>query len=141
MITYIINGESITDIAKMLNVNRKTIYNWLNKDYVKAELDKRRQELTRQGNAIILKDLATYIRNIQALANDPSDKRTALAANQYLINRIYGNPKDQIDIGQDNDDNKSEDVETLSIKLKKFRKKQFVKVVNNGLDNIELKIL
>lgn len=123
MITYIINGESITDIAKILNVNRKTIYNWLNKDYVKAELDKRRQELTRQGNAIILKDLATYIRNIQALANDSSDKRTALAANQYLINRIYGNPKDQIDIGQDNDDNKSEDVETLSIKLKKFRKK------------------
>ncbi|WP_330615189.1 helix-turn-helix domain-containing protein [Romboutsia sp. 1001285H_161024_C4] len=123
MITYIINGESITDIAKILNVNRKTIYNWLNKDYVKVELDKRRQELTRQGNAIILKDLATYIRNIQALANDPSDKRTALAANQYLINRIYGNPKDQIDVGQDNDDNKSEDVNILSIKLSKYRKK------------------
>lgn len=123
MITLLINGESITDIAKILNVHRNTIYKWMNKDYVKAEMGKRRQELTRQGNAIILKDLATYIRNIQALANDPSDKRTALAANQYLINRIYGNPKDQIDIGQDNDDNKSEDVETLSIKLKKFRKK------------------
>ncbi len=123
MITLLINGESITDIAKILNVHRNTIHKWMNKDYVKVEMGKRRQELTRQGNAIILKDLATYIRNIQALANDPSDKRTALAANQYLINRIYGNPKDQIDIGQDNDDNKSEDVETLSIKLKKFRKK------------------
>ena len=124
MINLILGGANITDVAKILNVNRNTIYNWLNKDYVKAELDKRRQELTRQGNAIILKDLATYIRNIQALANDPSDKRTALAANQYLINRIYGNPKDQIDIGQDNDDNKSEDVETLSIKLKKFKLKE-----------------
>lgn len=122
MITYMINGESITDIAKMLNVNRQTIYNWLNKDYVKAELDKRRRELTRQGNAIILKDLSTYIRNIQALANDSSDKRTALAANQYLINRIYGNPKDSLEVENTTDNNINPDMETLSIKLKKFKK-------------------
>lgn len=123
MVSYLISGENVTDIAKILDVTPRTIYNWMKKDYIKAELHRRSQDLTRQGNAIILKDLSTYIRNIQALANDPSDKRTALAANQYLINRIYGNPKDQIDIDQDNDDNKSEDVETLSIKLKKFRKK------------------
>ena len=121
MITYLINGESITDIAKMLNVGRQTVYNWLNKDYVKAELDKRRRELTRQGNAIILKDLSTYIRNIQALANDPSDKRTALAANQYLINRIYGNPKELMEVDTGTDD-KTEDRDILSIKLSKFKK-------------------
>lgn len=44
-----------------------------------------------QGNSYIMKDLTTYIDNIKALANDKSDKRVALSANQYLLNRIYGN--------------------------------------------------
>lgn len=122
MITLLINGENVTDIAKILNVHRNTIYNWMNRDNVKAELGRRRQELTRQGNAIIVKDLSTYIRNIQALANDPSDKRTALAANQYLINRVYGNPKEQITTDNMDDPGTSVDMETLSIKLKRFKK-------------------
>lgn len=124
MISYLISGENITDIAKMLNVSRQTIYTWMNKDYVRAELDRRRQELTRQGNAVILKDLTTYIRNIQALANDPSDKRTALAANQYLINRIYGNPKDQIDLGADDNGSSNMDNETLMLKLSRIKKRK-----------------
>lgn len=122
MITLLINGESITDIAKILNVHRNTIYNWLNKDYVRAEVGKRRQELTRQGNAVILKDLTSYINNIKALANDPTDKRTALAANQYLINRIFGNPKDQVEVGIDQQQDTGLDNETILAKLNRIRK-------------------
>lgn len=122
MIVMLINGENISDIANILNRSRQTIYDWLKKDYIKAEVDRRRQELTRQGNAVILKDLTTYIRNIQALANDASDKRTALAANQYLINRVYGNPKESLDVVQENIGDSGTDVDTLSIKLSKFKK-------------------
>lgn len=122
MIIMLINGESISDIANRLGRSRQCIYDWLKKDYVKAEIDRRRQELTRQGNAIILKDLSTYINNIKALANDPSDKRTALAANQYLINRIYGNPKEQLDINNDEENTLAPDMTTLSVKLKRFKK-------------------
>lgn len=92
MITMLIEGHSITDIAKKLNITRNTVYAWMKRDHINAELDKRKQELKSQGNQMILKDLSTYIGNIKDLANDKSDKRVSLAANQYLLNRIYGNP-------------------------------------------------
>lgn len=126
MITMLIEGVGITDIAKKLNVTRQTIYNWQEKDHVKAELNRRRRELSRQGNHIILKDLTTYIDNIKQLANDKSDKRVSLAANQYLLNRIYGNPTNVV---EDSSSNESDNVDTnvLEEELNKYRKLKCVK--------------
>jgi hypothetical protein len=107
LITFVIIGEKITDIAKKLNRSRQTIYEWLSRDEVKVELDRRKQELARQGNNYILKDLYSYIDNIKALANDRSDKRVCLAANQYLINRIYGNPTNSVEVNTNENDNNS----------------------------------
>lgn len=126
MITMLIEGENITDIAKKLNVTRNTIYAWMNKDNVKAELDRRKRELASQGNQLILKDLTTYIGNIKELANDKSDKRVCLAANQYLINRIYGNPTSVVeDNTSDNNDNLNDN--ELEQELNKFKKIRRVK--------------
>lgn len=122
MISMILEGHSISSISKKIGMNRGTIYNWLKKDYIKSEIDKRRIEITSQGNAVILKDLTTYIRNIQALANDASDKRTALAANQYLINRVYGNPKESLDVVQDMNEN-SIIIDDLTDRLSKYKNK------------------
>ncbi|HIG0357119.1 TPA: helix-turn-helix domain-containing protein [Clostridium sporogenes] len=126
MVTMLIEGHSITDIAKKLNVTRNTIYAWMNKDNVKAELDRRKRELATQGNQMILKDLTTYIGNIKELANDKSDKRVSLAANQYLLNRIYGNPTSVV---EDNSTNDSENIDTnvLEEELNKFKKIRRVK--------------
>lgn len=126
MVTMLIEGHSITDIAKKLNVTRNTIYAWMNKDNVKAELDRRKRELATQGNQMILKDLTTYIGNIKELANDKSDKRVSLAANQYLLNRIYGNPTSVV---EDNSTNDSENIDTnvLEDELNKFKKIRRVK--------------
>lgn len=128
MITMMIEGESITDIAKKLNVQRQTVYNWLNKENITAELDRRRQELANRGNRIILKDITTYITNIKGLANNCSDKRVKLAANQYLLNRIYGNPTVAVESDDGDDDNKSIDTTELANELENFkrRKKQNV---------------
>lgn len=127
MITLLINGESITDIAKLIGVHRNTITKWMNKDYIKAEMGKRRQELTNQGNAIILKDLSTYINNIKALANDSSDKRVALAANQYLINRVYGSPTAIVDINNSEADNTATEVNKIEIALSKMKSNHWKK--------------
>ncbi|ACA44344.1 helix-turn-helix domain-containing protein [Clostridium botulinum] len=112
MVTMLIEGENITDIAKKLNVTRNTIYAWMNKDNVKAELDRRKRELATQGNQMILKDLTTYIDNIKTLANDSSDKRVSLAANQYLLNRIYGNPTSVV---EDNTENNNDNIDTNAL--------------------------
>ncbi|AVP61705.1 resolvase [Clostridium botulinum] len=126
MITMLIEGHSITDIAKKLNVTRNTIYAWMNKDNVKAELDRRKRELAHQGNQIILKDLTTYIDNIKNLANDRSDKRVSLAANQYLLNRIYGNPTSVVEENS-NENNDNLDTNVLEEELNKFKKIRRVK--------------
>lgn len=123
MIVMLINGENITDIARKLNRSRQTIYDWLNKDYINAEVDRRRRELTHQGNAVILKDLATYINNIKALANDSSDKRVALAANQYLINRVYGTPTAIVDINDKDADNTATEVNKIELAISKLKRK------------------
>lgn len=123
MINYLINGENITDIAAHLNVSRQTIYDWMKREIVKAELDRRRRDITRQATAIILSDITKNIRNIQALANDPSDKRTALAANQYLINRVFGNPKESLEIGTDTEQDSGLDNESIMAKLSKLKHK------------------
>ncbi|WP_243154418.1 helix-turn-helix domain-containing protein [Clostridium sporogenes] len=126
MITMLIEGENITDIAKKLNVTRNTIYAWMNKDNVKAEINTRKQELKRQGNQIILRDLTTYIDNIKELANDNSDKRVSLAANQYLLNRIYGNPTNVVEDNKENNNDNLNDNE-LEQELNKFKKLRRVK--------------
>ncbi|EPS55288.1 TPA: helix-turn-helix domain-containing protein [Clostridium botulinum] len=126
MVTMLIEGHSITDIAKKLNVTRNTIYAWMNKDNVKAELDKRKRELSHQGNQIILKDIITYVDNIKGLANNSSDNRVKLAANQYLLNRIYGNPTSVVeDNTSDNNDNL--DTNVLEEELNKFKNIRRVK--------------
>jgi predicted DNA-binding protein YlxM (UPF0122 family) len=113
MLTLLIQGETITDIANFLNRSRQTIYEWLKKPHVNFELNNRRQDLTNQGNAIILKDLKTYINNIKDLAKDDSDKRVALAANQYLINRVYGSPTNNLVVDDKNADSSSTDIGTI----------------------------
>ncbi|WP_297428924.1 IS630 transposase-related protein [Clostridium sp.] len=120
MISLLIKGTAITDISKQLHCSRQAIYDWLKRDDVKANLDRRRQDLINQGNQLIMKDLASYIDNIKELADDKSDKRVCLAANQYLINRIYGNPTSVIETNSDNLDENS-NVNELELEITKFR--------------------
>lgn len=124
MVTMLIAGENITDIAKRLKVNRNTVYNWMKKDHIKAEMDKRKQELTHQGNHMILKDIATYISNIKDLANDKSDKRVALAANQYLLNRVFGNPTSNVDLNPNKDDGDIQDTNELADEISNFKRRK-----------------
>ena len=92
------SGEKIVDIAKKMNICRQTVYDWLAREETKASLEKHRRYLERQGNEIILKDLSGYIDNIKKLAGQADDKRTSLAANQYLIDRVYGKTTAKIEL-------------------------------------------
>ncbi|MCC0673193.1 helix-turn-helix domain-containing protein [Clostridioides sp. ES-S-0145-01] len=92
LVSLLISGFTVTDAANLIGISRQTVYNWMNREHVRKEMDRRKQELASQGNSIILKDIESYVNNTKVLAKDNSDKRVMLAANQYLINRIYGNP-------------------------------------------------
>lgn len=121
MISMIIQGETIAGIARSTNVTRSTIYSWLSKDNIKAELNRRRQDIVNEGNNYILKDVKSYIDKIKELAKDKNDKRTCLAANQYLLNRVYGNTTSVVENYNDGtEDNVNEN--DLALQLEKFKK-------------------
>ncbi|AGK95186.1 helix-turn-helix domain-containing protein [Clostridium pasteurianum] len=126
MITMIMQGRNITDISKKLKVTRSTIYSWIKKDNIKAEIESRKHEIVNEGNSYILRDLKSYIDNVKELASDKSDKRVCLAANQYLINRIYGNPTSIIDTSNGDVDNTS-DTNHLEELLIQFKNKKQLK--------------
>ncbi|MDE3397081.1 helix-turn-helix domain-containing protein, partial [Clostridioides difficile] len=72
-------------------------------------------------NLLILKDLETYINNIKELASDKSDKRVMLAANQYLINRIYGTPTNTIIQAEDDSGGMGMDTTEIEAAIAKIR--------------------
>ncbi|WP_262463462.1 helix-turn-helix domain-containing protein [Clostridioides difficile] len=121
MVTLLITGTTVTETARIIGVNRTTIYKWMNKEHVRKEMDRRKQELTNQGNLMILKDLDSYINNIKELASDKSDKRVMLAANQYLINRIYGTPTSTVVQAEDNSVGMGMDATEIEAAIAKIR--------------------
>ncbi|MGO0987770.1 helix-turn-helix domain-containing protein [Clostridioides difficile] len=114
----LISGLTVTEVAKAIGVTRQTIYNWMNREHIRKEIDRRKQELTNQGNLLILKDLETYINNIKELA---SDKRVMLAANQYLINRIYGTPTSTVIQAEDDSGGMGMDTTEIEAAIAKIR--------------------
>jgi len=125
-VTMYIEGNTISDIARSLKVTRNTIYNWLDKSEVKAELDRRKQCIATQGNQYILKDLRTYIDKIKELAKDKSDKRVCLTANRYLIDRVLGLPTATGDEDMDSNSDSVNENE-LEEQLKRFKNMKVVK--------------
>lgn len=126
MITMLIEGERITDIARKIGVSRQTIYSWMNKDDAKAELDQRRQDIKTQGNAYILKDVQTYIDEVKRIAKSSTDQRVKFSANKYLIDRTLGVPTatGEEDVNETSDNVNENELEE---QLKKFKKLKVVK--------------
>lgn len=126
MISMLIEGERVTDIAKRIGVSRQTIYSWRNNSEVNAELDQRKQDIKNQGNAYILKDVNTYIDEVKKIAKDSTDQRVKFSANKYLIDRTLGVPTS---IGDDDieDGNETVNENELAQKLKKFKNMKVVK--------------
>ncbi|MCH3962677.1 MAG: helix-turn-helix domain containing protein [Clostridium sp.] len=127
MITMLIEGEKITDIARKIGVSRQTIYSWRSNDEVNAELDQRRRDIANQGNNYILKDVRTYIDNIKDLANNSTDKRVKLAANQCLLSQIYGNATAVVQTLNNDTENNNVNENELEEQLKKFKNMRVVK--------------
>lgn len=96
-IGMIIEGKKITEIARDLRASRQAIYNWLDDDMFKAELDSQRQEIKKRGQYKILNKFDTYLDKINDLAlNSPSDN-VKLNALEFLVENIIGKATTRIE--------------------------------------------
>ena len=88
----IIQGETISDIAKMLKVSRGTIYNWLDDENFKADLNKQRQEIKNASKERINACIGIYISELHKIATTSQSEKARIEASTYLLNRVLGTP-------------------------------------------------
>lgn len=91
MIDELLLGRTITDIAKnVIKVHPSTLYRWLDKPEVKAELEERRRALRKSARDRITGNIMSYVNNMIDLAERSSDQRVKFNANKYLIDQCLG---------------------------------------------------
>lgn len=122
MIDLLLTGENISDIAKQLNVARSTIYDWKSRSEIKAELERRREQLKKSAQDKITNDVCTYVDNMKELACNSTDIRVKYQANKYLIDQCLGSPSAAKEDNKDTNTGKENtDTNTLKKQLEDIK--------------------
>ena len=106
-IDLIIQGESLTDIAKIVGVSRTTVSTWKNQDELfKAELDKSIQALKSGVDTQIVNNINPLMDRLIKIALKSSSDKTSLDAIIYALNRVLGTPTNKTQEVAENDNKK-----------------------------------
>lgn len=91
-IEKLLEGKTISEIAKSKLASRQTIYNWLEDKDFKSEMDRLRQQTITQAENKLNGKVELYLDKLEVLAldEDTSEKVRADVL-KYLINRTLGN--------------------------------------------------
>jgi AcrR family transcriptional regulator len=89
-IEYIIEGKSMTDIAKICGIGRATLYNWLDNKEFKAELDKQRQDIKTNIETKVVSKLGVYLDELHRIATTSKNDKERRSACEYLVDRALG---------------------------------------------------
>lgn len=129
-IELIVKGETISNIATLVGVTRKTIYNWLEDVEFKAEVNALTHDLKQQSKNRITNKLETYLNELESIALTCKSDKTRADALQYLINRAMGSPVavNKLEVEEDSAAKKNETDEDLREEFQKF------KVVGNKIN-------
>ena len=128
MIDLLLSGENITNIASILSVARSTIYDWKSRSDIKAELERRREQLKKSAQDKITNDICTYVENMKELACKSTDIRVKFQANKYLIDQCLGSPSAAKEDSKDNSSGDGEkDTNTLKAELEDIKNIRAVK--------------
>lgn len=119
-IKYILEGKNTSEIAKLCNVSRTAIYNWLGDKDFKAELEKQRQDVKNNANAEIVNKLGCYINILHEIATTSKNDKERRAACEYLVDRALGKATTRVaDISEDDNKEKIEDIDSIIADLEK----------------------
>lgn len=85
-------GETISNTANIVGVNRKTISEWKKQDKFKVELDRQVAELKSNVEKKILSNINPMMDKLIKIALKSSSDKTSLDAIIYALNRVLGTP-------------------------------------------------
>lgn len=114
-------GETITNIAKICNTSRQTVYEDMKRDEWKANLDELVTEIKVQGEKKIMSKVDKYIGELDKIAMTSKSENTKKDVLMYLLNRIYGSPTNKNQDITDNKDDNNIDKDTLQNDFNKFK--------------------
>nr|DAE09600.1 MAG TPA: helix-turn-helix domain protein [Siphoviridae sp. ctDtx1] len=114
-IELLVQGESISDVAKIIGASRTTVSTWKNKDELfKAELDKSLQALKSDVETQIMNNINPLTAKLIKIALKSNSDKTSLDAVIYTLNRVLGTPTNKIqDINNDNSKNEIVDIDDM----------------------------
>ena len=114
-IELLVQGESISDVAKIIGASRTTVSTWKNKDELfKAELDKSLQALKSDVETQILNNINPLTAKLIKIALKSNSDKTSLDAIIYTLNRVLGTPTNKIqDMNNDNSKNEIVDIDYM----------------------------
>lgn len=96
-IELLVKGENITNVAKIVGVDRTSIYNWFKDKEFKATLNEYQQSIKTEGENIIKGKLTTYISELERIALTGKSEKNKLDALEYLVNRVMGTPTNKVE--------------------------------------------
>lgn len=128
MIDELLIGRTVTDIAKnVIKVHPSTLYRWLDKPEIKAELEERRQALRKSAKDRITGNILEYVNNMILLANQSTDQRVKFNANKYLIDQCLGTATTAKEDTNTPDDRNKDNKTALEQRLENISKMKVIK--------------
>jgi hypothetical protein len=91
-IELLVTGETVSETARLVGVNRKTITEWKKQDKFKAELDRQVAEIKSNIEKKILTSMNPLLDKLLKIALKSDSDKTSLDAIIYSLNRIVGTP-------------------------------------------------
>ena len=101
MIDYLIAGNNKSDIAKLLNVSRQTVYEWLKNEEVQAEKQKRLNDIKKDAKNKIATKVDSCLDVIYDIAIKSKDMRTKFQAAKYLCDQFIGAPSTERPVSEE----------------------------------------
>ncbi len=106
-------------MCEAVGIARATYYYWLNDKDIMAVLDKRRLEIKDEGMRYIKGRYKKYLTNIDKICDDLTDRRSCLAANQFMVEKMDGKNTTKLGIVEviEDDKNINREIEDFLNKL------------------------
>lgn len=119
-IGYILEGKNVSEVAKLCNVSRTAIYNWLGDSDFKAEVERQKQKIKNTATSKITARLDGYIDELHKIAMTSKSEKDKRAALEYLVDRVLGKATTKVaDVTDEEENTEILDIETMLEGLKK----------------------
>lgn len=111
-IEYIVKGENISNVAKLVKVNRTTIYEWMKKEEFKSEADRLTTEIKNGVKQKINAKIDSVLDQVYKIATTSKSEKNKLDACTYLLDQALGRATSKVaDVTDKETDNAKVDLD------------------------------